>query len=68
MVRKIVRPENAIEDTPVIHTGHTARLVRRRVSDAALCRCYGASGEGMAPSALFNGYRWSAPDVATLSF
>src|SRR6516162_9999753 len=21
-------------------------------------RCYGASGEGMAPSALFNGYRW----------
>jgi transposase len=31
-------------------------------------RCYGASGEGMAPSALFNGCRWSAPDVATLSF
>ena len=25
------------------------------------CRCYGASGEGMAPSALFNGYRWSSP-------
>src|SRR6516165_7883783 len=23
-----------------------------------MCRCYGASGEGMAPSALFNGYRW----------
>ena len=34
-----------------------------------LCRCYGASGEGMAPSALFNGYRWSSPHVATtLSF
>ncbi len=27
----------------------------------ALSRCYGASGEGMAPSALLNGYRWSAP-------
>src|ERR1700730_16896254 len=26
-----------------------------------LCRCYGASGEGMAPSALFNCYRWSSP-------
>src|SRR6516225_8353193 len=26
-----------------------------------LCRCYGASGEGMAPSALFNGYRRSSP-------
>ncbi len=24
-------------------------------------RCYGASGEGMAPSALFNSYRWSSP-------
>ena len=22
------------------------------------CRCYGASGESMAASALFNGYRW----------
>src|ERR1700739_2356646 len=26
-----------------------------------LCRCYGASGEDMAPWALFNGYRWSSP-------
>jgi transposase len=26
-----------------------------------MCRCYGASGEGMAPSVLFNGYRWSSP-------
>jgi hypothetical protein len=35
----------------------------------AVCRCYGVSGEGMAPSALFNGYRRSSPHVATtLSF
>ena len=26
-----------------------------------LCRCYGASDKGMAPSALFNGYRRSSP-------
>src|ERR1700745_11379 len=26
-----------------------------------MCRCYVASGEGMAPWALFNGYRWSSP-------
>jgi hypothetical protein len=26
-----------------------------------VCRCYGASGEGMAPSVLFNSYRWSSP-------
>jgi hypothetical protein len=28
---------------------------------AAYCRCYGASGERMAPSALFNGYPRSSP-------
>src|ERR1700730_17716938 len=32
-----------------------------------LCRCYGAGGEDMAPSALFNGYRWSSPYVTTTS-
>src|SRR5262245_31527035 len=34
---------------------------KKDVRYCALCRCYGASGEGMAPSALFNGYRWSSP-------
>jgi hypothetical protein len=33
-----------------------------------LCRCYGASGEDMAPWALLNGYQWSSPHVATFSF
>jgi hypothetical protein len=28
-----------------------------RLAGRLMCRCYGASGEGMAPSALFNGYR-----------
>src|SRR6266516_3348001 len=33
----------------------------RCVACLFLCRCYGASGEGMAPLALFNGYRRSSP-------
>src|ERR1700746_3780808 len=46
---------------PAVH------LAARRQSDRMshqlplLCRCYGESGEGMAPSALFNGYRRSSP-------
>jgi hypothetical protein len=32
-----------------------------RVESPLVCRCYGASGEDMAPWALFNGYQWSSP-------
>jgi hypothetical protein len=35
---------------------HTFGLVAN-----VMCRCYGGSGEGMAPSALFNSYRRSSP-------
>jgi hypothetical protein len=30
----------------------------------ALCRCYRASGESIAPSVLFNGYRMSRPPMS----
>jgi hypothetical protein len=44
-----------------ISTSALRILLGRPARCPLLCRCYGASGEGMAPSALFNGYRWSAP-------
>jgi hypothetical protein len=37
------------------------RLIDTGTFATQICRCYGANGEGMAPSALFNGYRWSSP-------
>ena len=50
------------------------RLIRHAYPKAAIehtsvhVKMLWASGEGMAPLALFNGYQWSCPDVATFSF